>query len=63
MDEKHPRKRHGRHAHLPEPTDLVSFTDCTGLMQTPPRTPEEWESYRRLLAGDLADEPYWHKSE
>ena len=63
MDEKKSRRKHGRHAHLPEPTDVASFTEYTGLMQTPPRSPEEWEAYRRLFTADLTDEPYWHKGE
>ncbi len=63
MDEKRPRRRHGRPARMPEPSDLVSFTECTGLMQTPPRSPEEWEAYRRLFTADLTDGSYWHRSE
>ena len=36
---------------------MASFTEYTGLMQTPPRSPEEWEAYRRLFTADLTDEP------
>ncbi len=57
------RKRGGLPAAQPDFPDVVSFTECTGLMQTPPRTPEEWEAYHKLFTSDLTDEPYWHKSE
>ena len=63
MNEKKPRRRRDRLSHLPSPGDTASFTECTGLMQSPPRSPEEWEAYRQLFTTDLTDDPFWHKSE
>ena len=63
MNRPSPRKKRGQRAHLPEPSDVASLTEFTGLMQTPPRTGEEWEAYRTLLSADLTDGPYWHRPE
>ena len=33
---------------LPEDTAVASANECTGLMPTPPVTPDEYESYQEL---------------
>ena len=63
MNERRFRRKRGFPVSPPDFPDVVSFTECTGLMQTPPRTPEEWEAYRRLFTADLTDGSYWHRSE
>lgn len=40
---------YGEHVEFfPEISDTASATECTGLMPTPPLTPEEYESYQTL---------------
>lgn len=40
---------YGEHVEIfPEISDTVSATECTGLMPTPPKTPEEYEAYQSL---------------
>lgn len=33
--------------------NIISATDCTGLMPTPPMSIDEWESYQTLYATEL----------
>lgn len=41
--------RYGEHVEIfPEISDTASATECTGLMPTPPKTPEEYEAYQTL---------------
>ena len=49
-------------SHLPEISDTVSFNECTGLMPTPPQTPEQWEAYKKLFSVELPETDVWHKS-
>lgn len=48
--------------YIPDISDTVSFNECTGLMPTPPRTPEQWESYKKLFSVELPETDVWHKS-
>lgn len=36
-----------------EELNVISATDCTGLMPTPPQTAAEWEAYQALYATEL----------
>lgn len=38
---------------LMDDLNVISATECTGLMPTPPQTPAEWESYQALYATEL----------
>ncbi len=33
--------------------NVISATDCTGLMPAPPQTAAEWEAYQALYATEL----------
>lgn len=49
MDKEKKGFAYGEHIEIfPEISDTVSATECTGLMPTPPLTPEEYESYQTL---------------
>lgn len=38
---------------LMDDLNVISATECTGLMPTPPQTPAEWEAYQALYATEL----------
>ena len=45
---------YGEHVEVfPELSDTASATECTGLMPTPPLTPEEYESYQTLHSMEI----------
>ena len=47
MEEK--RFQYGEHVEIfPNLSDTASANECTGLMPTPPVTPDEYESYQEL---------------
>ena len=45
----HGKFSYGEHIEVfPNISDTASATECTGLMPTPPKTPEECEAYQEL---------------
>jgi hypothetical protein len=48
-DAKKKRAQYGEHIEVfPNLSDTASANECTGLMPTPPVTPDEYESYQEL---------------
>lgn len=48
-DAKKKRAQYGEHIEVfPNLSDAASANECTGLMPTPPVTPDEYESYQEL---------------